>query len=72
MYDDNYKRKVALERAKELKDKINDYIMVKGSIPRGLSPTFEKKIEDKKSKILEVLNATEDNWKDWSWQVRTE
>ena len=67
--DDNYKRKIALERAKELKDKISDYIIVKDSIPRGLSPTFEKKIEDKRSKILELLNATEDNWKDWRWQV---
>jgi hypothetical protein len=48
MHDDNYKRKIALERANELKDKINDYTMVKDSIPRGLSPVWEKKIEDKK------------------------
>jgi glutamate 2,3-aminomutase len=70
MYDDNYKRKVALERANELKDKINDYTIVKDSIPRGLSPVWEKKIEDKKGRILELLNATEDNWADWRWQVR--
>jgi len=70
MYDDNYKRKVALERANELKDKINDYIKVKDSIPRGLSPVFEKKIEDKKNRILELFNATQENWEDWKWQVR--
>lgn len=70
MYDDDYKRKVALERTKELKDKITDFLVVKDSILRGLSPTQEKKIEDKKNRILELFNATQDDWKDWKWQVR--
>jgi glutamate 2,3-aminomutase len=70
MYDDNYKRKIALERAKELKDRINDYIAVKDSIPRGMSPVWEEKIEDKKSKMLELFNATQEDWEDWRWQVR--
>ncbi len=70
MYDYSEKKKIAVERATELKDKIKDYIIVKDNIPRGLSPTFEKKIEDKKSRILELFNATEENWKDWKWQIR--
>lgn len=70
MYDDNYKRKIALERAKELKDRIKDYTLVKDSIPRGLSLAFEQKIEERKGKILELFNATQDNWNDWKWQVR--
>jgi glutamate 2,3-aminomutase len=70
MYVANNKRKIALERAEELKDKIKDYTAVKGNIPSGMSSIWEKKIEDKKNKILELLNATQDNWKDWRWQVR--
>ena len=70
MYVDNNKRKIALERAEELKNKIKDYTAVKDDIPRGLSSIQQKKIQDKKNKILKFLNASEDNWKDWRWQVR--
>jgi glutamate 2,3-aminomutase len=70
MYDETYKRKVALERAEELKGKIQDYIAIRDSIPRGLSPIQERKIEDKKKKILDMFNASEDDWNNWKWQVK--
>jgi glutamate 2,3-aminomutase len=70
MYDETYKRKVALERAEELKGKIQDYISIRDSIPRGLSPMQERKIEDKKKKILDMFNASEDDWNNWKWQVK--
>ncbi len=70
MYDANYKRKIALDRSKELKDKIADYTIAKDNIPKGMSPAFEKKIQEKKINILKLLNATEDNWNDWKWQVK--
>jgi glutamate 2,3-aminomutase len=70
MYDETYKRKVALERAEELKGKIQDYIAIRDSIPRGLSPMQERKIEDKKKKILDMFNASEDDWNNWKWQVK--
>lgn len=70
MDDENYKRKIALERAERLKDKINDYIIKKDKIPRGMSDLQEGKILDKKNRILSLLNATEDDWNDWKWQVK--
>lgn len=70
MYDETYKRKIALERADELKVKIEDYVKIKDSIPRGLSPIQEKKIEERKNKILDILNATKDDWNNWRWQVK--
>jgi glutamate 2,3-aminomutase len=70
MDDKNYKRKIAIERAEELKDKINDYIIKKDKIPRGMSDLQEGKILDKKNRILSLLNATEDDWNDWKWQVK--
>jgi glutamate 2,3-aminomutase len=70
MDDENYKRKIALERAEELKDKINDYTMIKNKIPRGMSSIQEGKRLDAKNRILALLYATEDDWNDWKWQVR--
>jgi glutamate 2,3-aminomutase len=69
MYDEDYKRKIALKRAEELKDKINDYSMIKDKIPRGMSSIQEGKMLDTKNRILSLLNATEDDWNDWKWQV---
>jgi lysine 2,3-aminomutase len=70
MYDENDKRKIALERAEELKSKIEDYILIKDGIPRGLSTIQEKKIEEKKERILHLLNASKDDWANWKWQVK--
>lgn len=70
MSNESYKRKIALERAKELKDKINDYMMIKDEIPRGMSSIQESKRLDTKNRILYLLNASEDDWNDWKWQER--
>ena len=48
MDDENYKRKVALERAEILKDKVNDYIINKDKIPRG---------SKKQNKQCEITNS---------------
>ncbi|MDT8718049.1 glutamate 2,3-aminomutase [Clostridium sp. 19966] len=69
MYDDDYKRNIALERAKELKGKIEDYTKIRDTIPRGMSSEQEKKISDKKQKIISMLNASEDDWNKWQWQL---
>lgn len=71
MDDENYKREIALKRAEELKDKINDYTMIKNKIPRGMSSIQEGKILDTKNRILSLLNASEDDWNDWKWQVKS-
>jgi lysine 2,3-aminomutase len=70
MQDNKDKRKISLERAKELKDRISDYLIEKEKIPRGISKTQEEKINVKKEKILSLLNATEDDWNDWKWQIK--
>lgn len=69
MTQNKYKRETALKRAQELKDKIKDYLDIKNKIPKGISPIQQKKITHKKEKILTVLNATEENWNDWKWQI---
>jgi lysine 2,3-aminomutase len=70
MGDENYKRKIALKRAEELKDKINDYSMIKDKIPKGMSSFQEGKILESKKRMLTLLNASEADWNDWKWQVR--
>lgn len=64
------KRKIALDRAKELRSKIEDYINIKDTIPKGTSPSQEEKIMQKKLKILSLLNGTEENWNDYKWQLK--
>ena len=63
------KRDVALERADELKSKIQDFLDVKDSIPNGMSEKYKKKALEKKKRILSVLDASEEDWKDYRWQL---
>lgn len=62
------RKKIALDRASELKDRIQDYIDIKDTIPTGMSPEQQKQQKEKKEKILSVFNATEENWNDYKWQ----
>lgn len=64
------KKKIAIERAEELKSKISDYLLVRPTIPNGMSDIQKDKIKLKKEKILSELNATEEDWNDWSWQMK--
>ena len=63
------KRQIALERADELKHRIQDYLDVKDSIPRGMAPKQQEVFDDNKRKILTLLKATEDDWNDYGWQL---
>lgn len=63
------KKKIALQRADELKSRIGDYLAVKESIPRGMSPEQRRKYEDKKAKLLALFNAGEDDWNSYKWQL---
>ncbi|MDQ2086176.1 glutamate 2,3-aminomutase [Herbivorax sp. ANBcel31] len=64
------KREIALKRAEELKNRIKDYNDVKDTIPRGMSSTQEEKISEKRKQISSLLNATENDWNDWKWQIK--
>lgn len=63
----NEKNKISLERASELKSRIEDYIKIKDKIPTGIKN--EESIKHRKRKILEVLNAKEEDWDDYKWQL---
>ncbi len=62
------KREMALERAEELKGSIKDYLVKRERIDKGLEKNDE--IIARKKKILEVLGGTEEDWKDYKWQLK--
>jgi len=55
------------DRFAQLKDSISDYIQCKDKILTGLDDA--ERIEQQKKKILERLGATEEQWKDYKWQL---
>ncbi|WP_279230357.1 glutamate 2,3-aminomutase [Thermohalobacter berrensis] len=61
------RRRVSLERAKELKSRIEDYLEERKKIPRGLY--MQDEFEKAKKKILDVLGGTEEDWNDYKWQL---
>lgn len=61
------KRLEALDRAEELKNSIKDYIEVSPTISTGLNRA--DKIDAQKKKILAYLNAAEEDWENWHWQM---
>ena len=63
----NEQTKISLERANELKSRIQDYMDVKGNISKGLEKS--KEIERRKQIILEALGATNEDWNNYKWQL---
>jgi lysine 2,3-aminomutase len=62
------KRQIALNRAAVLKSRISDYIDARKLIPKGLEKT--KEIDERKKKIMSILNATRADFVDWHWQLK--
>jgi glutamate 2,3-aminomutase len=62
------KRQISLERAAELKSKITDYLEIRPTIPKGLE--MMEILDNRKEKILQVLNGTEADWDDYKWQLK--
>ncbi|MFD3158228.1 glutamate 2,3-aminomutase [Haloimpatiens sp. FM7330] len=63
-------REISLERAETLKSRIEDYTKIKDTIPRGMSENQKEKINSKKQLILKLFNATNEDWKNWKWQLK--
>jgi len=61
------KRKIALKRAKELKDSIKDYLEAREKIETGFK--LRDKYKENKERIKKILGADETDWQDWKWQV---
>ncbi len=62
------KRDISLKRAEELKGKNSDYLRIRNKISRGLY--LEDSFKRIKGKILELFNATEEDWNDYKWQLK--
>lgn len=61
------KKRIALERAAQLRNEIQDYLDVEKSISTGTSR--KEQAEKTKRKILELFDATPEQWDDWKWQI---
>lgn len=64
----NDKRKISLERAKELKAQIADYLEARKAIPKGMEK--QKEIAERQSQIMEYFHIGKDEWNDWQWQLK--
>ncbi len=67
-YSDNEKRQFALDRADELRSRIEQYREKSESIPTGFK--LEEQYAARKEEILAFFNASEKDWNDWHWQLR--
>lgn len=61
-------RRVSVQRAAELKSRIGAYLAASPSVKTGFSMAEEYALA--KEKIKQHLGATEEEWRDWRWQVR--
>ncbi|EEG76747.1 glutamate 2,3-aminomutase [Dethiobacter alkaliphilus] len=66
---DEQKRAMANERAAELKGRIDAYLEARPQISDGMTQWEE--IQKRQKKIKAHLNASDDDWNDWHWQVRS-
>ncbi len=62
------KRAIALERAQELKRRIEPYLAARENIESGLS--LADKFEQRKQELKKFFGATQEEWNDWHWQIR--
>lgn len=69
MISENEKRKIATDRALELRSRIEDYMNIKDSIPTGTSQDQKKRILMNKQRIMDLFHASEEDWNDWKWQI---
>ncbi len=61
-------RKISLERAKELKSRISDYLEKREKIDTGLK--LKDEILKRKKKVMEAFAATDEDWNDWKWHTK--
>ncbi|MDO9533818.1 MAG: glutamate 2,3-aminomutase [Bacillota bacterium] len=61
-------RKISLERAKELKDSISDYLEYRDTVATGFKEW--EKIKARQENIKRILGASQEDWQNWKWQLR--
>ncbi len=62
------KRIFALERARELKERIADYLEYKKEVLTGFKEW--ERIKKRQERIKRIYGASEVDWMDWKWQLR--
>jgi len=63
-------REISLQRARELSGYAADYREAKTHIPKGTDQACIDLYEKQKAKLLAALDASEDDWNDWKWQMQ--
>lgn len=62
------RRRQAAARAEQLSEALRDYLAACSTIPTGASA--RERIARQKQRILQVLGGSEEDWRDWRWQVK--
>ncbi|NCU33277.1 MAG: lysine 2,3-aminomutase, partial [Candidatus Moranbacteria bacterium] len=62
------RREISLQRAEELKARISDFLTAKKEIPTGFK--LKNKINSRRKRILEFFDGNEDDWNNYSWQLK--
>ncbi|MBE0447121.1 MAG: KamA family radical SAM protein [Actinobacteria bacterium] len=62
------KQSMARWRADELKKYAAEFLAAKRNIDTGFS--IQNEAQETKARILDLFNATEDDWKSWHWQLK--
>lgn len=62
------RRRLAEERAVELRSRISDYLQVKDQIPTGKK--LRDRLKRQKERILQLLGGSEQDWQNWKWQIK--
>lgn len=68
MSDKFTSREISLQRAEQLKVTINSYLEEAEFIKTGFDNC--ERSQGLKQKILEIYNATDEQWDDWKWQFK--
>lgn len=69
MFEDN-KREISLNRAKELKSEIEDYLDFKKRFVRETAEIRDVISKKHKDELLNYFGGTEEDWNDWHWQLK--
>jgi len=68
MYVPKENREIALERSRQHRDMIADYLKVRGKIRTGFNQW--ERIKKQKHRILDILGGTDADWEDYSWHYK--
>lgn len=63
-------REAAIARSEELDRIWSEIESVMSKYSDGLEPSSIKRREERKNEILSAFGGTQENWKDWGWQIK--